>query len=451
MTKPSLTNPQKTTLRRSSRQSVGASFDQLRAHVTRGRWLGVGNRYAVNTVNRLRSDLDPPSTVNGRHLAQYIAASGPLHCADGWTYLGRAMICLARGDPGTALHLAYYAELRAAMALLATEGVGIFSKQHFVVDQGSNCVRIPKATGTHVITWLALEHWADLQRSSELLTMVITPGSVPLSDWLTQFGATITTGLVTSKTLKRWGLDLKHLSEDRDARNEASYRPDRLVLRSNVEATAASQFLRNLWGLFEPIPVSRFETLDRHLLRETLEQTYTAITGKSPTADPVDYGSRLDRMLSGLSPSGLSTSDWKQFLLRSTAPDTPLVIQQAATREKFGSPHHHMQVISRASLLLRVATGACNRLIGNASFGGLELQFWWDQIGTDLGLWDAATTPTQLIDLWADIQSALEDLQIWEDANASSTGSLANWWVQLSPSLSTLGTSERVALWGLGF
>ncbi|HKO41781.1 MAG TPA: hypothetical protein VJU84_00700 [Pyrinomonadaceae bacterium] len=337
------------------------------------------------------------------------------------------------------------------MSLLASEGVGIFSRHHVIVDEQSHCQKIPNPQGTHVITWLALEHWADLKRSSELLTAIIIPGNLPLSDWLDQFGASVTTGLVTSQTLKGWGLDLKHLSEDREARNAASYRPDRLITRTNVDANTASEFLRNFWGLFEPLPASRFEILDRHLLRATLEQTYEAITGRPVSADQVGFESRLDQMLSGLSPSGLSMSEWKQFLLRATAPETPFVIEQAALKASAGAPLHHVQVISRASLLLRVATGACNQLIHNAPFDSSQLQFWWSQIGRDLGIWDAATPPVDLIDLWADVESAIDELQVWEDTNPSPTGSLADWWVQLSTAASLLGTSERVGLWGLGF
>jgi hypothetical protein len=452
MTTATLTKIQKNMLRRSSRTGVGNSFGQLQRHVLHQRWLGKGNRYSVNTVNRLKKDLEPGRSINSGHLSQYIAASAPLHCSDGWTYLGRAMICHARGDSPTALHLAYYAELRAAVAILAAEGIGIFSRQHFVVDEDSNCQRIPNPQhGTHVITWLALEHWAELRRSSELVTSIIAPGTIPLSEWLTRFGATVTTGgLVTSQMLKHWGLDLKHLSEDRDARNEASYRPDRLVQRAALNANEVSEFLRNFWQLLEPLPASPFEVLDRHLLRVTLEEVYAAIIGRSAANDRAGFAVAVDRMLNGMSPSGLSAHEWKQFLTRSTAPSTPQLLGQAAGREKSGSPIHHMQVMSRAGLLLRVATGACGQLIRTAPFAGPDLQFWWSRVGDDLGIWNPITIPTQLADLWADIESALEELQNWESENPSLAGSIVDWWFRLSNPISLLGTTERVGLWGLG-
>ena len=450
MEKHSLTTNQKNLLRRSSRLAVSQSFNQLKPHVIRQRWLGIHNRYSADTVNRLKVDLGTGGTLNSRHMAQYIAASGPLHCTDGWTYLGRAIVCHARGDSQTARHLAYYAELRAAMALLAAEGVGIFSGQHIVLDASQNCHKIPKSVGTHVICWLVLEHWADLMRSSDLLVQIISPGSVPLHEWLDQFGAGKTTRLIASETLKSWGLDLKYLSEDREARNEASYRPDRLQPRNNVGASDASEFMRNLWMLFEPLPSSRFETLDRHLLRITLERAFTAVSGRSVRDDPAGFEFRVDKMLSNVSPLGLSTLEWKSFLLRTTASSTPAVLQEAAGKEAPKTPKHHMQVIARASLLLRVATGASQLLIKNASFPTGDLAFWWNQVGKDVGLWDNFTAPADTIDLWADVESALEELKNWEDENVGVAVSIAKLWLELSRPLALLSTSERIALWGLG-
>ena len=47
-----------------------------------------------------------------------LAATGPSHCLDGWTFLSRALAALLSGDTHTTRHLAYYAQLRAALSLL---------------------------------------------------------------------------------------------------------------------------------------------------------------------------------------------------------------------------------------------------------------------------------------------------------------------------------------------
>lgn len=100
---------------------VEKAFSNLISNLRVGRWLGAGNRYAANVINQLKTDLTSGS-VDDSDLGQYLAASVPLHCADGWAYLGRALDCHFRGDSDGARHLGYYAELRAALAFLAAQG-----------------------------------------------------------------------------------------------------------------------------------------------------------------------------------------------------------------------------------------------------------------------------------------------------------------------------------------
>ena len=98
----------------------------------------------------------PTTKERERNLAQYIAASVALHANDGWSYLGRSVSCLLAGDTHRALHLAYYAELRASMSLLAGAGIGIFDKKHFIVPTTNSTANFGLGHSTHVIAWLAL-------------------------------------------------------------------------------------------------------------------------------------------------------------------------------------------------------------------------------------------------------------------------------------------------------
>ena len=43
-----------------------------------------------------------------------VAACGPNHCLDGWSYLSRSVSALVARDGHSAKHMAYYAQLRAA-------------------------------------------------------------------------------------------------------------------------------------------------------------------------------------------------------------------------------------------------------------------------------------------------------------------------------------------------
>ena len=81
----------------------------------------MGHPYNQDVLAALQPSLQQ-GNVDGPKIGEYIASSAPLHLADGWNYLSRAFDAACRGDRGAAYHLSYYAELRAAMSLLATEG-----------------------------------------------------------------------------------------------------------------------------------------------------------------------------------------------------------------------------------------------------------------------------------------------------------------------------------------
>jgi hypothetical protein len=78
------------------------------------------------------------------------------------------------------------------------------------------------------------------------------------------------------------------------------------------------------------------------------------------------------------------------------------------------------------------------------------LKFWWLPLGQERGLWDAGFEPDQMTDLWADVDTAVEEVKSWEGANAAQKPSLERWRRELPYQISVLGGFERVALWGLG-
>src|SRR5689334_737896 len=132
-----------------SRENVETTFSGMRRFICESQWIGSSNRYGADTIQRIQSDNKKNRVREPRQLSQYIAASTLLHCADGWSYLGRAFTALLGGDSSRAIHLAYYAELRAAMSLLATEGIGVFSNAHFFIDAPNSAKLMQTRSGTH--------------------------------------------------------------------------------------------------------------------------------------------------------------------------------------------------------------------------------------------------------------------------------------------------------------
>jgi len=449
----SLNKQQKQTLRRASSSEVEKVFQRIPSHLARNRWLSSRNDYVTDCIEKLKEDTQPGKVINGNDLSEYIAVSAPLHCFDGWATLGRALDAVTRDDPSTAVHLSYYAELRAAMSLLAAEGVGIFDDRHFAVTaSGIQMIGTLNRRGrgtltTHRIAWQALEHWASLGRSEEVFKNIVQPNGIPLGQWLDAFGAASLSRAIGMKWMKTWGVDLKRLSRgsDRDARNQASYRPTYLAQVAQLDVNECSSFVRRLWQVCEPSQPARFEALDRYLLRRTLKQAYDALP------HTISYEDRVASMINSVLPAGGALADaWSRFLIGLTDPDDPALITEASRRAKRSDPRHHLQVLSRATLLLRVATGACMKLLRSVPIGRNELEFWWKSLGEQHALWAPGGEPDDLTELWEDVNASVEDLNDWEDRNSRLNPSYTSWRAELPRQISILGECERVALWGLG-
>lgn len=98
-------------------------------------------------------------------LAEYLAVAAPTHCADGWGYLSRGFHSYLIGDPHSAWHFAYYAELRAAQSILSASGCGAFNNWNCCLDAAGNIQALSKQP-THVMVWLALEYLASKSPSA---------------------------------------------------------------------------------------------------------------------------------------------------------------------------------------------------------------------------------------------------------------------------------------------
>ena len=334
---------------------VLSSAGWTKRYLSSGRWLGVNNRYNRDIVDQIRSDLKAPSQINDKHLSEYIAASVPIHLLDGWNYLGQALYAQVRGLPDVATHLGYYAELRSAMSLLATQGMSVFNRHHFVVTRDGSLAKLSDR-GTHEAVWLYLENWASTPVAADLVGTVLRPLSIGLRDWLDEMPHGGAWKPLGTDLLLNLGLDLKRLADDRSARNEVSYRPTGLRSGATLDASQSAEFLSGTVRALEPSGAgSGFELLDRYLLRRTIERAYKAGTGASHRRRPARYREAIDTMLDATAPSTEMRSATRKFLLREATQGEPVVVAEAAKSDATSHPRHHLQVLGRASLLLRLA------------------------------------------------------------------------------------------------
>lgn len=431
-----------------SEQPIEIAFARLGNHFTNKTWLDINNRYIVDTISNLGKD-SSSSNINYSDLLEYIAASAPLHCVDGWSFLGRAIDSHVRGDCDAATHFGYYAELRATMALLATRGIGIFNNKHFVVDSSSQFHELTGAT--HKVAWECLSNWAKSPNvSSASLVKSITIENRTLDDWLSAFSSTNSLQILIENWLETWGLDLKLISNDHELRNQSSYRPNQLNKRSVLSTPDASKFVRGLWTLYQPFSQSRFDNLDRHILRLSLEMWCHAVSGYKPSDKLSHFEARIDSMLRNLGLNNQTSHSMKDFLIRKRFPSNPTVFIEATQQDPASHPNHHIQVISRAALLLRIATGACSQLIRNSGTKSEDLEFWWFSLGVNRGLWKPTDPPETIEDLWEEIEEAIQSVGAWETQNLANS-SYASWQRECARENSILSGCELIALWGLGF
>lgn len=425
-----LTKSQKEKLRNASREFPEKYFVELPASVRSKRWLASSNRYREKCISRFEKDNKSRGTVRQDHIANYVSASGPAHTIDGWAFLGRAVDATLRGDRASAVFFGYYAELRAAMALLAAEGLGVLNGKHPVIS-GAGASDVISGPRTHDIAWLALNHWADLKRANVLINALIAPRGIPLSVWLGNLAPGVSLSALTDNWLSLWGIDLVALSDDHDLRNLSSYRPSQFRSEASISAADSLSLVSDLWTLLEPSRGERFPALGRALLKRALR----TVSITSVSADNLSF----------IAMEREETEEWAEFLSDGSE---SLVISSAAKRSDLTSATCHLEIISRAGLLLCVGTEASRRLLAAGSFDKDALRFWWEVQGLERGMWNAAGVPDDPFDSWADVGEAVTAATDWiELANSASTLHEAR--VGLAEHLSALGAFEAAGMWGL--
>lgn len=403
----------------------------LRRYMAQSRWLQKHNRYRTDAKAAIKADagagnLFPP------HLSAYVAASVPLHCLDGWSLLGKAVHGHTVGDAQSCTHLAYYAELRAAMCLLAIGGIGVFDRIHFVLDAKGKAVRLSGEPTTHILAWEALKLWSESSDAARIVSRAIRPHGIAMADWLSGYPPISTWGPIATAWLRSWSMDLALYQSDQDARNEASYRPSGLQYRRAMAPDDAIQFLIEFWRSCEPGD-SPFAPLDRALLRSALRTAYGSTPPLAPWPDVVDavvHSAGVPAPAAGL---------WRDFMLDNA---THVFMDRASRTSPPSAKDAHLETLCRATLLLRVATGATRDYLHEAGITVGEMQFWWDALGQDSGLW-ADEPPADFVDLWADIIAAVGELDAVRPIPAYTSS------VDIAPQRAVLTQAERLFMWGV--
>lgn len=362
--------------------------------------------------------------VTKEDLIEILAIRGPLHALDGWSYLGRALNALISGDSHAAKHLAYYGELRGALSLLASSGIGIFNSQNVCIDENNDILSM-SGRGTHDMCWPTIVEWAQRTGSVDrLISPVLLAGSSMLGAFREFFPGE--TSSVAAYLMEEWGFDLQQGADDQAERNWSSYQPTAL-LPQQTSPTDDTVFLRMFWESLRPGAVG----LERHLFRILLEAEARS-NGEVAPDFSIRYP-RLDVGLQAVIPLAFLTREEEEH-------DHPLLCHAA----KRNSPAHPYSMLCRAALLLKFATGMAEANLQAAGIRPSQhFEAWWRGFGIEHGLWSPQTEPALPEELWGDIDVALEDIE------AAPTEHRHGWTLALGGSAFRVCEAERAALWGL--
>lgn len=408
----------------------------------------LGNAFGSDLKGALRGFESEGSKVDGIQVNEYLAASTLLHCFDGWSLLGRALGAQMAGDPGAAAHLGYYAELRAAMSVLASQGIGVFDHVHAVATGPDSCERITRGGPTHKFVWRALDYWADREAAS-VLFRVVSPLGISLQDWLAHFHSS-GSGFspFATQMVRHWGLELQVWHTDRVSRNLVSYNPTALVSAPPREIAETLRSVITLWQCCEPDRTGAFDVLDTLLLRHSMEEMFRNTEGRHPRMAQRRYAQRIDEAVGAM---GLPPATEKS-VVRSLLPSEvafPL-LSDAGGSGPLSSPEYTAQVLARAALLLRLATG-CSRYLFDSTRENLRvlLSFWWSNLAVRRQSWSGDSPPKSFVELWRDVATAIEETEDWLSSN-SAERTYYDFWRLHGGHAAVLASTERICLWGLG-
>ncbi|HWY10355.1 MAG TPA: hypothetical protein VN026_03465 [Bacteroidia bacterium] len=421
-------------------------------------WVNPSNNYIDDTIDKINAQLGSSSLVD-QDAIDYIASSVFIHSSNSWSYLSMAIHSLLEGDYGAAIHNAYYAELRAIMSFLATQGIGVFDKGNLIVDSTG---KVHKATcpnyaesRTHNFAKTALDQWLSDTANASALIDIIKVEDKSINDWITATGfdaSTYLPGMLAKGWINTWSLDMSIMSKDTNLRNVVSYRPQNFNLNFSPIHDGILErisFIEEMWKLCNPN--SLFETT---LWRLSLEYVYKNLFSYSSISE-LDRKKDLEPLFVALgkNPSSNVSSNLIDFLERGREPIDNAIFSKASFNsipiqetniEPFG-------ILSRACLMTNFATRSAQNLLSQTRTIKSDIQFWLDNLGIKSGFWELGSEPSLFSDLWLDVELELYDIAIWKSKSLVS-GSYNNPYKynkEMKSNLFTVKQFNRSYLWNL--
>jgi hypothetical protein len=425
------------------RAAVEKALSQIAVSATAD-WLQGANPYAQDASKQLYTDGGTVPPAQAADFVQYLAASTFIHCGDAWGYWGKGLDALLRGDIATAIHLTYYAEMRAAISLLASEGIYIGNGTNLRVDSLGRIDSITK-NRTHEAVWEYLSVWNSSTKGSALLGKVLRPGGANLDEWI-QYMPSSGIHPVVAQLLDDISFDLKTFATDRERRNAASYNPSRIEPK-DLDTISTCELIAESWLVLQPDTLGGFPEIDQALIGHILIDSYASLNQildqNGNATGQVDW-TNWSTWFPSTVPVQVTGSPLYNEML-STPPKTPrnAMMGHLFTVGPPGAPPKDFisQMVARAIVLLRIATGSCLMLLTDSGVGRTAIEPWVNSLALSRGIWSSNDVPGNRIDLWQDCFDAQQLL------SSSKHQESFQLFKSLGSDAIVLGQAERIIAW----
>jgi len=303
--------------------------------------------------------------------------------------------------------------------------------------------------GTHQMVWLVFEYWGTQQRSRNLLEDIIKIDNLTLKEWVDIYDNRSWAGL-TDEIFHQLGIDLQLMAKDRDLRNKVSYEPSELYEQyQTTDIVQNVEFILECWKLLEPNTNNGFQTLDIFMLKSVIHLLDKKVSRLSNKSKRRKIGKLVYTAYENSDISRTFANELYNFLKASNHPVfIEASINHNTTISSLKDPRNHLQILSRALLLLRIATGSVHKLLRDANITMSDISFWRKKIIQKDGM-----LPTEEIDdfesydLWTDIN----DLGIDPLLNIRSTMDYYTIQQNESYAILLLSQAKRPLLWGIEY
>lgn len=324
-----------------------------------------------------------------------LAAEQISHFVDGWRYFASAMSAFLNNSKGGAVHFSYYAELRAAMSLLAYSGIRVRQGELWYLNVHGHKIDIDNGR-THTAAWKFWDNWVGrsdatgLFRSKVRVSANVNLGHV--ADAVSFFDSTMQLG--------GWGADLIALSGDHDSRNTASYETS-IVERSLSRAGGSERdLIAGLWKLMrKSAPGCEFDVmLARYLVKCSIDSVCSAETIDDEKVSADDHFNKIANKISAATGERPGVvSDY----LRPDDGDDFSVFELASSVDVAAE-----NVLCRAFCLLRVSMLALDASL--TASGKPDAADWIKNWLDHAGIW-SADLECDPVDINEDYRIALDD------------------------------------------